>query len=798
MAAPIKVTLELDDRGYSAGMRSAINETKELSKQADQLSSSSAAAFNKMAASTDMVIGKIRTLAGVLLGAQAISGAFKLADELSDLSKATEISIQKILQLQSALAMSGGNPDDAGRMISNLTNTIQAAAEGSGAAQEQLLKLGFSFRDMANLSPEAALQKTINALAQMTNPIERNALAFALLGKQARAIDWATVAEETGKSTAKYDQAAIAAQKAGETFDKFAAQMKDAKIALMSALGPLSEMIDYFDKLAGKGAGGFALTAFKTIFETVAVLAVNIGYVVGQIYEDIASMYEGAKAVLSNPFNTKSWEKAGEIHKKRMEDAAKAAADLLETEKRIFGVNKQQEEVAGNTKKNTPTPGPRPPVTAYYSKETQAILDQVTAFDDLIQRRIRDGKEQTTNISNGADILAHLKAQSELTKSYETALDSLNKKEKEANAETAAGKRGAMLAAVKKAREELAKVYQKSEDAIDKETEANNRAITANNFRLLNFKDEAALRERLNKLQSEQAKMGMTEIEKKYKDIETAALAAANAEILAEAKRKFGVDETGAPKLPGSIKMPKVENAGELAAAAKEAADSVHTLETITVTGTRVMDKEWQTFVSNYLDGVQKRIKAEQEATKSTYDAQRSFSTGWKEAFNQYVSDATNSALQAQKAFQLFSKGFEDVIVNLVTGTKTNFKDLVNSLIAEFVRLQAKKLFAGLFDVKSSGSFFETLMGRATGGPVSANTPYLVGERGPELFVSGTAGRIVNNNQLSQMGGGGVTQVTYNIQAADAASFRQMIARDPEFLYAVTEKGRSGVPGGRR
>lgn len=50
--------------------------------------------------------------------------------------------------------------------------------------------------------------------------------------------------------------------------------------------------------------------------------------------------------------------------------------------------------------------------------------------------------------------------------------------------------------------------------------------------------------------------------------------------------------------------------------------------------------------------------------------------------------------------------------------------------------------------------------GRATGGPVSGDTAYWVGEEGPELFVPWTAGNIVPNNQLSE-GGGGVS-VTLN------------------------------------
>jgi len=40
--------------------------------------------------------------------------------------------------------------------------------------------------------------------------------------------------------------------------------------------------------------------------------------------------------------------------------------------------------------------------------------------------------------------------------------------------------------------------------------------------------------------------------------------------------------------------------------------------------------------------------------------------------------------------------------------------------------------------------------------------------------------------------------VIYNINAVDAPSFQAMIARDPSFLYAVTEQGRKSLPGTRR
>jgi phage-related tail protein len=54
------------------------------------------------------------------------------------------------------------------------------------------------------------------------------------------------------------------------------------------------------------------------------------------------------------------------------------------------------------------------------------------------------------------------------------------------------------------------------------------------------------------------------------------------------------------------------------------------------------------------------------------------------------------------------------------------------------------KAFSGISD-----------MFRAEGGPVRGNSPYIVGEVGPELFVPNTSGTIIPNNQLAGAGAGG-------------------------------------------
>ncbi len=85
------------------------------------------------------------------------------------------------------------------------------------------------------------------------------------------------------------------------------------------------------------------------------------------------------------------------------------------------------------------------------------------------------------------------------------------------------------------------------------------------------------------------------------------------------------------------------------------------------------------------------------------------------------------------------------------------------------------------------------LFGRAGGGSVSAATPYVVGERGPELFVPSSAGRIEPT-----VGGATPISVSFSIDArgadTDAAAKLQSVAgeiqrRTFEAVFAAMERG---------
>ena len=70
---------------------------------------------------------------------------------------------------------------------------------------------------------------------------------------------------------------------------------------------------------------------------------------------------------------------------------------------------------------------------------------------------------------------------------------------------------------------------------------------------------------------------------------------------------------------------------------------------------------------------------------------------------------------------------------------------------------------------------------RASGGSVQKGQPYMVGERGAELFVPNQSGQI----QQSARGGGGSTTVNFNINTVDASGFDELLVRNRGTITAL-------------
>ena len=137
----------------------------------------------------------------------------------------------------------------------------------------------------------------------------------------------------------------------------------------------------------------------------------------------------------------------------------------------------------------------------------------------------------------------------------------------------------------------------------------------------------------------------------------------------------------------------------------------------------------------------------------------------FKKATDQMQEFAKAAAESIQSSFADF---LFDPFKNGLKGMLSGFLNVIRRMIAEAAAATIlQSLFGGFI---GQGGFLGALAGalipRAMGGSVSAGTPYLVGERGPEMFVPGTSGNIVPNNKM-----GGVTvSPVYNIDARGASA----------------------------
>jgi hypothetical protein len=112
----------------------------------------------------------------------------------------------------------------------------------------------------------------------------------------------------------------------------------------------------------------------------------------------------------------------------------------------------------------------------------------------------------------------------------------------------------------------------------------------------------------------------------------------------------------------------------------------------------------------------------------------------------QFTNDFVNSLLEGQNALESF-KNFAKNIVSQIISTFLQMAVVNEILMAIFGK-------TGLMPIK--GFSVPTLSGaEAGGGTVQGGGAYLVGERGPELFVPNTGGTVMNNMNTNKAMGGG-------------------------------------------
>jgi len=205
-----------------------------------------------------------------------------------------------------------------------------------------------------------------------------------------------------------------------------------------------------------------------------------------------------------------------------------------------------------------------------------------------------------------------------------------------------------------------------------------------------------------------------------------------------------------------------------------------------------VVISQIKAFLYAKVAGVTKMTKKELKkygATTGYVESQSERSTAAMKTLQQVSSMEAAGAAAAN----VLAEGFSDV-VNAVDRL-TNFVKLISGF---------KGFTEGLKGIPILGNF---VPGKADGGPVAGRSPYLVGERGPELFVPKVDGTIIPNHNLgiTRGDGGDVSKLGASLAGSkegmsnkdlrtilSAAGFKD---KNIEDAIAIIRQESGGIPG---
>ena len=191
---------------------------------------------------------------GAALALTAMSvAALQYADDIYETAKANEVAIDTIVKMKLALNQSGGEAENASKLISSFTAFVDKAAGGSFEAQKSFEKIGISLKDIGSMSMDKLLAKTIAGLNEQEDAITRNALKYEMLGKASKNVDMLDFAEGMAATNKVTELQIKGIQEAGKFYDLLGKQAHNTAMSFTETLAPaltkINELLDgYINK----------------------------------------------------------------------------------------------------------------------------------------------------------------------------------------------------------------------------------------------------------------------------------------------------------------------------------------------------------------------------------------------------------------------------------------------------------------------------------------------------------------------------------------------------------------------
>jgi phage-related minor tail protein len=214
------------------------------------------------------------------------------------------------------------------------------------------------------------------------------------------------------------------------------------------------------------------------------------------------------------------------------------------------------------------------------------------------------------------------------------------------------------------------------------------------------------------------------------------------------------------------------------------------------------MDKEDLMLRNQMLYATEKEIKLAEIARKYERERKKPLADleelKQQEAIEKFNVELQDTMKKTSEVFDSVWSNMGSAIDNFVKTGKLSMKDFARSVIQDLIAIQMKAQAVAILRMMFGlGSAYGSVLGSsvpfsapvgefASGGQPPVGMPSLVGEKGPELFIPHTAGTIIPNNQLSNMGSTTNVTNTY-INAIDTKSFEDRLLGSSNAIWAANQ-----------
>ena len=750
--------------------------TAKAKQQAKDLQKS----FGDLGENIKTLSGYWKTLGGAIgvgsLGFGALlQQTISFTAEIKDLSNSFGLTIGQTLAFRSALMGAGASADSATKMISTLFGKVDEAQKGNDTVIAQFEKLGISFSDLQKLSPYDAIQKVAAGFSNINNQFEKTKMIKEFFGKAGIGISIDEISASLAKGTGEFDKHAASLKKLGEVEDSLKRSMENMKIAFADLIAPFAH------------EGNISVEKFSA-----AIKAMVAAFAVGQVIKFATAIWEIKKAVDAAKLATVAFDIV--TTKSIIGLAAKAAAILAGFAAYKYSMSESENQIA--------------PESSGEQETAQAAMDRIHAARAARDKEV-EAKRTSVDLTNQLIRFDSQRAaiQQEMISGGQTygklMLEDVNLAEKKAQINS---KRDADLLAAKDGTAALKGQINALADAeIRRATNS-----SAANKKLV--KDTDQYRQMLENIAANPS----------FRRFEATNYGAASA--AGEANYQEGVgaryqhgaaaDEQGRLATLANQRLQYENSLYLLMPQEQEYLLAQYDLEAKITEFRRQQERLGQdpALISERADEMRTIGAQTIKLNQQTKDQQKTFQYGWEAAFSSYMDNATNAAKIAGDSFNSITSNMNNAIDNFVKTGKLSFSDLARSIIQDLIAIQMKasatsilgsifKMFGGGMGSDPSGyngtmNNPSAFVQRASGGPLGQDQLSLVGERGPELFLPRTAGTVIPNGALSQMGS--TTNVTnYNIQAIDTKSFEDRILGSSKAVWAANAYGAKSLALGR-